>query len=77
MLYFLKQMRWGSDLQIIILKEGTSEGVPWRENSAVPSDTVNWFPKNHRVKAQIFLTLVQVSEIAVQRPLSTERKHNC
>lgn len=50
----------------------------WRQDLVVTSDIVNWFPKNHRVKAQVFLmTLDQVSEIVVQKPLSTERKHNC
>lgn len=44
----------------------------------VRPDIVNLFPKNHGVKVQVFLlTIDQVSKNVVQRPLSTERKHNC
>ena len=50
----------------------------WKPDLAVAPDIVNLFPKNHRVKAQVFLvTLDQVSKNVVQRPLSAERKHNC
>lgn len=50
----------------------------WKQDLVVIPGIVNLFPKNHRVKAQVFLvTLDQVSKNVVQRPLSTERKHNC
>lgn len=50
----------------------------WKRHLAVTPDTVNLFPKNHRVKVQVFLvTPAQVSKNVVQRPLSTERKRNC
>lgn len=65
-------------LKIIILKEGTGEGVPLEWGLFVTSGIVNLFPKNNRVKAQVFLmTLDQVSKNGVQRPLSTKKKHNC
>lgn len=50
----------------------------WKQGLVVTSDIVNLFPKNHRVEAQVpLVTPDQVSKNVVQRPLSTERKHNC
>lgn len=36
-------------------REGTGEGIPGRQALAVTCDTVNWFPKNHGLRAQAFV----------------------
>lgn len=46
------------------MREGTGEGVPGRQALAITSDSVNWFPKNHGLKAQVFvITLDQVLKL--------------
>lgn len=76
----------GNGLQIVNYLKGRERGACpnglgsflWKQGLVVTSDIVNLLPKNHRVQAQVFLvTPDQVSKNVVQRPLSTERKHNC
>lgn len=53
-------------------------GVICLGNGLGVGSDINLFPKNYRAKAQIFLvTLDQVSENVVQRPLNRKKKHNC